>query len=193
MSRAASNIVVLALAKEYIAAEHTVNKVIAGFTVDFVGSTDIVLRRRIPIQPASCVVQQLDRPRDDPQYATINVIVERKEAIEGSDAGLPDTNLTVNAYKTEDVGIVAGDHVRITGMSIGGFIPRVIAGCHVTIAAKNCVGAVGPQIRRPQTQETGTSADNVVLAQTAEDGVFAAVALDIIVATDVASRDRIGQ
>ena len=84
---AAVEVVVLALAEEHVVADHAVDRVVAGLAVDQVGGAEVVGAA------ARRVVEERERPRDEPQRAGVGVVVERAgtpcDDADGSIADVP--------------------------------------------------------------------------------------------------------
>ena len=174
---ATDQIVVLALAKQQVAAGHAVNEVIARFTVQLIARTDVAGGRRSERHTAWCVVEQFGSTHDDLVGRTrTRVVVVVVEAQERAAVGAAD------ADDAEDVAVVAEDHVGVACMAVGGNVASVVARHISAGAAEDQVGAIGTQSWRGQTEQTGAAADDVVLAKVAEDHVGAAVAFDVVVA-----------
>ena len=101
------------------------------------------------------------------------IVVERKEA-GASDQG-------------EDVAVVAKNHVGVEGMLGDNVRDRVAAFAEfVAIDARSCAAendviAVRTLRRRGQPEQVRTAADEVVLAETAEQDIIVAAAFDVIV------------
>jgi len=68
-------------------------------------------------------------------------------------------------------------------------VPRSFAAGVSAGAAEDQVGAVGPLGRRVQREEIGAAADDVVLAEAAEDGIVTAATLDVVVPSEALSKD----
>ena len=67
----------------------------------------------------------------------------------------------------------------------------VVARGQLAGAAEDQVGDVRPLVRRGQAEEVGVAADDVVLAEAAEDDVAATVALDVVLAVARAADRRV--
>ena len=189
---AADQVVALAVAEEHVGAHHAVGRVVARLAVDLVAGADV--RRRtggIEIGPAQGVVEQLHRADDDALRVAHRVVVERQEATRVHNAwndGPVRSRHCARGHQPIDIGVVAGDDVGVAGMfvaqrdvALGVRRQGVVADLRAR-AAEDRIGTVGPQRRAVEAEQARAAADDVVLAQVAEDHVGAAVALDVVVA-----------
>ena len=160
---AAVDVVVLTLAEQHVVAGHAVDRVVTVLAVDQVGGADRAGCVGVPLG----VVEEPVGARDDPLGRVVRVVVEGKERVS---AAADD--------EVEDVAVVAEDHVGVVGMARAGEVAVVVAVEADAGAAEDDVAAVGPLRRGRQAVEVARAADQVVLAEIAEDRVGAAVALD---------------
>ena len=118
MARAADQVVVLVVAEDARRCPSWPwSEVVARLAVDLVGRPDVVGRRRVHVEPARRVVEELDRPHDDAQAAAV------LEA-----GGLVVGELLAAAVAPHDpveVAVVAEDRVGVPGV---GLVQHDVAG-----------------------------------------------------------------
>ena len=191
---AADNVVVLAIAEDDVAALHAVDKVVAGFAVYLVGRADIAGRRCTDIDAARCVVEQVGNAHDDAHAAAILetaalVVAKLQEAVR---VGVL-ARRAIGTYDAIDVAVVADYHVRVARMScrcrgddmrgrILGRISYIVARDVGPGPAEDQIRPIRAPVWRVETEQVGTAAQDVVLAEVAEDDIIAAVAFDVVVA-----------
>jgi hypothetical protein len=206
---AADQVVVLAFAEQDVVAGHAVDEVVAAFAVQLVAGA-VVAHLAIGqciglvVRAARRVVHQRGGARHDAQRAglAVDVVVEGQVAGReghaaaaqraGGHAGLEHVAVDGDADQAVDVAVVAQDHVAVARMAVGldadhaggadrGHAEVVARGARAG-AAEDQVAAVGPLAAFGFAEHRRAAADDVVLAQVAEDHVVAAVAFDVVVA-----------
>ena len=171
----ADDIIGLAVTEQCVVAAHTIDRVIARFTVDFIrGTAAVKVGKGVDICAAIGVIKQFNGARDYLEIVAICIEVEGQV--------IP-ARFSVQADQTEDVAVVADDHIRIARMACFGLVAQIIAvDCRACatkdqVASVRTVGVIAAQT----VEQVGRATDDVILTKVAKDHVVAAVAFDIVV------------